>query len=106
MSGEGEFGVDESDGRVLLDVHAVPGSKREGVAGVHGGALKVMVRAAAEKGKANAALVKVIARAAGVAPSSVAVVSGRTSRRKRVRVAGVSAADLVARIQIALAGAR
>ena len=104
MSGEDEIGIDDSDGRVLLYVHAVPGSKREGVAGVHGGALKVMVRAAAEKGKANAALVKVIAGALRVAPSSVEVVSGHTSRRKRVRVEGVTAADLRARLRTAWAG--
>ena len=104
MSGEGELAMHETAGGVLLDVHAVPGAKREGVAGVHGGALKVTVHAAPEKGKANAALVKVIAKATGVAPSSVEVVSGHTSRQKRVRVEGLSAPQLIARIQVLLRG--
>lgn len=94
----------ERDGAVLLDVHAVPGSKREGIAGVHGGALKVRVRAAPEKGKANAALVKVIAKAAGVKHSAVEVVSGHASRRKRVRIAGLTAKDLRARLEAMLKG--
>ena len=94
--------LDERDGAVFLHVHAVPGSRREGVLGIRmfpeGGALRVAVRARAERGKANAALVKVMAKAAGVAPSSVEIVSGGTSRRKRVKIEGVTAADLRARI--------
>ncbi len=106
MSGPGELRLAERDGAVFLDLHAVPGSRREGVAGVHGGALKVTVRAPAEKGRANAALVRVIAGALGVAPSGVEVVSGHTSRRKRVRVEGVTAADLRARLVSALSTQR
>ncbi len=102
MSGPGELRLAEREGAVFMEVHAVPRSKREGIVGTHGGALKVTVRAPAEKGKANAALVKVIAGALGVAPSSVEVVSGHTSRRKRVRVEGVTAADLRARLVSAL----
>ncbi len=88
-----------------MDIHVVPGSKREGVVGVHGGALKVAVRARPEKGKANAALIEVISRVAGVKRSAVEVVSGHSSRRKRVRIYGVTAHEVFARVEAALGGA-
>jgi uncharacterized protein (TIGR00251 family) len=96
----------ERRGRVVcVDVHVVPGSKREGVIGVHGGAIKIAVLAQPEKGKANAALVEVMSRLAGVRRSAVEVVSGRSSRRKRVSIEGATEAAVRARIEAALGGA-
>ena len=102
MSGCPTYNIEERNGAVYIDVHAVPGSKREGVIGVHGDALKVAVRARPEKGKANAALVALLARVAGAKRSAVEVVSGHSSRRKRVRIEGATAAELRARIDAAL----
>jgi uncharacterized protein YggU (UPF0235/DUF167 family) len=50
--------------------------------------LTVRVRAVPEKGEANAALEKLIARQLGVSRSQVSVTAGATSRLKTVRVAG------------------
>ena len=50
--------------------------------------LKARVRAAATEGEANAALTALLARAAGVPPRSVALVSGATARIKRLTIAG------------------
>ncbi|MHC5055636.1 MAG: DUF167 domain-containing protein [Planctomycetota bacterium] len=96
----------ERRGRVVcVDVHVVPGSKREGVIGVHGEAVKVAVRARPEKGKANAALVELVSRIVGVRRSVVEVVSGRSSRRKRVSIEGATEAVVRSRIEAALEGA-
>ncbi len=105
MSRASTYNIKERDGAVYIDVHAVPGSKREGVIGVHGDALKVAVRARPEKGKANAALLAVLARVAGVRRSGVEVISGHSSRRKRVRIEGVTADEVRTRIEAALGGA-
>jgi uncharacterized protein len=75
-----------ADGTVVLRVHAQPGASREGVVGVHGDALKVAVRAPADRGRANEAVLAVLAELLGVAPSSLALVAGTTSRAKRVAV--------------------
>lgn len=67
--------------------------------GTHGDALRVRVRAPPEGGKANEEVRRVLADALGVPPSSVEIVSGHRSRRKRVRVSGVTPeriADLAA----------
>jgi uncharacterized protein YggU (UPF0235/DUF167 family) len=50
--------------------------------------LKVRVRAAASEGEANAALISLLARAAGVPPRDVDLISGASSRIKRLSVAG------------------
>jgi uncharacterized protein YggU (UPF0235/DUF167 family) len=54
--------------------------------------LKARVRAAPSNGAANAALVRLIAKAAGVPAGRVAIVAGATARIKRVRIAGDPAA--------------
>jgi uncharacterized protein len=86
----------DASGDVLLWLHVQPGAARTGVAGLHGDALKVKVAAAAERGRANAAVARLLAGELGVRPSDVEVVSGHASRRKRVRVRGIDP-DRVAR---------
>lgn len=58
--------------------------------------LKARVRAAPEKGQANAALEALVAKAVGVAKSQVSVARGTTSRMKIVEIEGVSEADVAA----------
>ena len=50
--------------------------------------LKARVRAAATEGEANAALVVLLARSAGVPPRDIMLVSGATGRIKRLTIAG------------------
>lgn len=66
-----------------------------------GRALKVAVTAAPEDGKANEALLRLLARVCGVPRRDLAVVTGRTDRRKVVHVAGDPAA-LAPRLEEAL----
>ena len=57
---------------------------------------KARVRAAPSDGDANAALCRLIAGAVDVAPRDVTIVAGATSRVKRVRVGGETAAIIAA----------
>jgi uncharacterized protein YggU (UPF0235/DUF167 family) len=66
--------------------------------------LKARVRAAPSAGEANAALVRLIAKAAGVPAARVAIVGGAASRIKRVKIAGEPAALAGALEKIAAAG--
>lgn len=92
----------EEEGAVTFEVHAVAGAHREGVVDVHGGAVRIAVRAAPEKGRANEAVREVLARFAGVRKSAVAFVSGETSRTKRVRIEGVTAEMIRRRLLAAM----
>jgi uncharacterized protein len=91
--GEGEW-LKASSGRLLVEVKVVPGASRSRVAGIRDGALLVRVAAPPEKGKANEELRACLAAALGLPKSSVELVSGAASRRKRVSVPAGSEAAL------------
>jgi uncharacterized protein (TIGR00251 family) len=78
----------DGDGNVRLAVHVHPGAGRTEVVGRHGQALKVKVAAAPEGGRANDAVVKLLAESFGVKPADVKLLSGQTSRQKRFSLAG------------------
>jgi len=73
---------------VYLSVHAQPGAKKAALRGLHGDAVKIAVKEAAQDGKANKAIETFIAKELGVAKSSVTVTSGHTSRVKRIFIDG------------------
>lgn len=70
------------DRDVLLRVKAKPRAREDGVIGVRAGELIVAVRAPAEKGKANAEVIKALARALGLPRASVVLKSGGGSPHK------------------------
>lgn len=84
--------IEEKDGVVRFAVRVSPRASREAIAGVHDGALKVALTAPPVEGAANAALIALLAKALGVPKRSVRIVSGESSRQKRVEVEGVDAA--------------
>jgi len=90
-----------SDGSLILSLHVQPGAKRTGFAGLHGGAAKLRLAAPPVDGKANAALCAFLAEICGAPKSDVQLLSGETSRTKRVRIA--SAPDRLSRLRAALA---
>lgn len=73
-----------------LSVWAQPGAPRDRVVGRMGDAVKIAVTAPPEKGRANQAIERFLARAFGVPAASVAIVAGASAKRKLVRIAGVS----------------
>jgi len=74
---------------IELRIKAVPGASRDDLAGMLGDRLKVRVSAPPEGGKANKAIVALIARELGIKRAQVEVVSGRTNPEKTLRIAGV-----------------
>jgi uncharacterized protein len=77
-----------------LNVRLQPRARRDEVVGERGGTVVIRVTAPPVEGKANDALCRLIAKAAGIPPSSVAIVRGHSSRDKVVRVDGIDAAAL------------
>ncbi|NBB74553.1 MAG: DUF167 domain-containing protein [Bacteroidetes bacterium] len=88
---------DTPDGAVLA-VKVVPGSSRNNVVGVLGGALKVATSAAPEKGKANAAVARLLAKALGLDTRQIGLAAGATNARKEFCVKGIAAATLRRRL--------
>ncbi len=83
-------------GDVILNLHIQPGAKKTEVVGLHGEALKIRLAAPPVDGKANEALLAFVAAKVGVGKTAVELVSGQTSRAKRVRVDGVTAQTVIA----------
>jgi len=78
---------------VRVALRVTPGASRTGIIGVadtaNGGrALKVSVTVIAEGGKANDAVIKVLAKTWRVAKSSLTLVAGQTDRNKIIHVSG------------------
>lgn len=86
---------------VIVDVRVVPRSGRSGVDGTRDGALLVRVTAPPVEGAANDELIAVLADALDVPKRAVSVVSGGQSRRKRVKIAGVTEAETRTRLSLA-----
>jgi uncharacterized protein (TIGR00251 family) len=86
----------DADGVVIV-VRLTPRGGRDRIDGVDrladgSSVLKVRVRAAPSEGEANAALVRLLAKALGVPPRDVGVAAGAAARIKRVRIRGPGAA--------------
>ena len=86
-------------GSTLVRVRLQPRGRRDEIAGERDGALLVRVTAPPVEGRANAALCKLLAKAAGVAPSRAELVRGASSRDKVVRLEGVAPAAAAERLR-------
>ena len=76
-----------------LELKTIPTAPRDEVCGWLGDALKVKVRAPALDGRANEALLGLLASRLGVPRSAVTLQQGMKSHRKVVRIAGLDAAE-------------
>ncbi|MDH5298552.1 MAG: DUF167 domain-containing protein, partial [Desulfobulbaceae bacterium] len=81
---------EEKDGSLSLAVHVQPKASKERVAGLHGGAVKLCITAPPVEGKANEAVVELVARLFHLSKSKVTLLSGLQSRSKRLRLEGLS----------------
>jgi len=83
-----------------LEIRVVPRASKNGIDGLRGGRIVVRVTAPPVDGAATAAAVSVLADALDVAPTTIRVVAGQTSRNKAVTVAGLRAVDVLSRLSI------
>jgi uncharacterized protein YggU (UPF0235/DUF167 family) len=81
-----------------LRIRVVPGARREGIVGRLGDAWKLRVAAPPERGAANAAATRLLARSLALPDGAVTIVSGQHSRDKIVDVAGITPAELEDRL--------
>jgi uncharacterized protein len=79
-------------------VRVSPGARRGGVAGRVGEVWKLRVTAPAEGGRANEAVVRLLAETVDVPRRQIALVSGHTAREKVVELEGVEAAEVERRL--------
>lgn len=71
---------------LILDLRVQPRASRDELVGPHGEQMKVRITAPPVDGKANAHLLRFIAKTFGVAPSAVTLIAGEAGRDKRLRI--------------------
>jgi uncharacterized protein (TIGR00251 family) len=92
-----------SESQTRLSLRVSPGAKSSAIVGRYGERWKVRVAAPAESGRANEALLELVAETLGVKRSRLRVVSGIGSRDKIVEVTGIDAEESK-RLLLAAAG--
>ncbi len=80
----------ETDSGVTLSLKVQPNAKKSRVVGLHGDKLKVAVTAVPEDGKANKAVIALLSKELGIKASMMSIVSGLTSRDKKIFIEGGS----------------
>jgi uncharacterized protein (TIGR00251 family) len=90
--------IDDAPDGAILEITVIPRAGRTALAGTRDGALLVRLAAAPVEGAANAELVALLARTLNVAKRHIVIISGKKTRRKRVKVLGLRAALVQARL--------
>ena len=81
---------------ISIDVLVQPRASRAKIGPRHDGRIKIAVTAPPVDGEANAAVIELLAKSLGIAKSAIEVVAGASSRRKTLRIAGVTAEQIEA----------
>jgi uncharacterized protein (TIGR00251 family) len=76
--------------------YGAPGSKKNGVTGIHAEAVKIALTAPPVDGKANESLIAFLADTLRLPRARIAIVAGLTGRAKTLRITGKSAAEVTA----------
>jgi uncharacterized protein len=82
-----------------LALRVSPGARTNAVVGKHGEAWKIRVSAAPEGGKANAAVVELLADTLGVPARTISLVSGHGARDKLVELSGIAPEEIERRLE-------
>lgn len=71
---------------LILNIHVQPGSSQNAIAGVHGDAVKIKLTSPPVEGAANKSCIEFFSRLFKISKSSVEIISGEKSRRKRLLI--------------------
>ena len=88
----------QADDVVLLDVIVVPRASRTRIMGVFDNRLKIQLAAPPVDNQANEALQRFVAKALDVSRAQVEIVGGSGSRRKTVRLMGVTVHKIIMKL--------
>lgn len=78
----------------IIQVKVIPNAPRNQIEQFVEGVLRVRIKSAPEKGKANEDLVAFLSEKLNIPRSWIQIVSGHTARLKRVKIEGLSLAEI------------
>lgn len=91
--------IQEKENKIVLLVHAKPGSKKEGICSIDDECIEIAVHAQAQNNKANFAIIEYLSDILNLSKNSIQFESGATNRDKQISVTGISAVDLFKKLQ-------
>ena len=95
----GPLEIKESAEGCAFPLKVIPRSPRNGVVGIENGVLKIKIQAPPVEGAANEAVIAFLAGLFKKKKSNIAVILGKKSRHKVVRVLGIKAKDVLGLLQ-------
>ena len=87
---------DEANGSTLITVRVIPRSSKTEIVGEHGGVLKIKLKAPPVDGAANDELVRFLAKLLRIPKTDIRIISGSTSRAKRISISAIDHARITA----------
>ena len=84
----------------LLAVHAQPGARRNGIVGEQAEALKIAVTAPAEQGRANEAIIEVLAEHLGMKRAQIELIRGASGRTKTFLLHGMTVENVRSQLAV------
>ena len=91
--------IQQKDDKIVLIIHAKPGSKKEGICTIDDECIEVAVHAQAQNNKANFAIIEYLSDILHVSKSNIQFESGATNRDKQISVSGIKAEDLYSQLK-------
>jgi uncharacterized protein (TIGR00251 family) len=93
--------TESAEASCIIGVQAVPRSSRTAIELLGGGNYKVRLTSPPVDGAANEQLLKILSKALSIPVRNLQIVSGETSRQKRIRVSGIDLDQTSRRLAIA-----
>ena len=87
---------------IVVPLQVQPGGRKNEIRGEQAGSLKISVTAKPENGKANEAVIELLAKVWRLRKSQIHILSGETSRQKRVLLSEISRADFESKLAASL----
>ena len=91
--------IQEKDNKIILLVHAKPGSKKEGICLIDDECIEIAVHAQAQNNKANFAIIEYLSDILNVSKNSIQFETGATNRDKQISVIGITSKELYEKLQ-------
>ena len=90
--------IQEKDDKIVLLVHAKPGSKKEGISSIDDECIEIAVHAQAQNNKANFAIIEYLSDILNVSKNSIQFETGATNRDKQISVTGMTASEILEKL--------
>ena len=90
--------IQEKDNKIILLVHAKPGSKKEGVCLIDDECIEIAVHAQAQNNKANFAIIEYLSDILNVSKNSIQFETGATNRDKQISVTGMTSLEILEKL--------